>query len=610
MINDIYFAWVDEGVDFDAEVHAVEDENIFALTISQEEGDFASLEIDIPNPREGLLAAGRLQWCWVSYDFGESVQPLFHGRLVGVMAQLDGEKIRVQFIAKPIDFEGAKAVLAESMKVLPFWDPVWIAGDLSDPDAVLAAYGARWHIDRTDLNLATSDELVPEDGTITLTEDDVIYAQVGETYTQKPKLKGKFKGTVTWSQTGKGTIDLTERIYNIFRADKSIYKSPGSGVISTLTGDGLKTDWPTGGTSLGGGWTVNVDTYIEDAAETNFAPYTVDVNYLGLSPSWDSSNEDTQFAWLDALTDYTVKFPVAALKQVTKFDWAADRKRTEILEFEMLADIQPLESDLSDTESTVTLTISAADTVTEPDDYTGLMPIVDKRRKAYLPTDRGAISVWYALLLMRAELRRGARCIEHTLRTTWFVGIAATLRKSLLFPDPRLPGTYVSGKITSYKFVASATDGRYCDFVIGSAIGYGGTVSPGSGAGAYAEDGYMESGYQIEIGAQQGVPGLESELVYQSLSDVTAFPIDDDGVDLMNLDEDTAVESLTLTGGLGTQVTAVIAAYDPIVALKDYPSVVCLQLVPVAEQDPFETIFNIEVQPLPIPQGINLEAAA
>ena len=119
----------------------------------------------------------------------------------------------------------------------------------------------------------------------------------------------------------------------------------------------------------------------------------------------------------------------------------------------------------------------------------------------------------------------------------------------------------------------------------------------------------METGYQVETGAQESVPGLETELVYQSLTDSVAFPIDDDGVDLMTLDEFTAVESLTLTGGLGAQVTAVTAvAYDPIDVLKDYPSVVCLQLVPVAEQDGFETTFNIVVEPLPIPQGVDLEA--
>lgn len=605
-----YFCYIDEPEPFDPDVHNVEDEAIILAKISQDEGAFASLEIDVINPREGLLAPGRKPWCWFSWDNGISIVPLFTGRLVAVPAQMDGETVRLLFIAKPPDFENIKADLADSMKVLPFWDPVWIAGDLDDPDAVLKTYGARWHIDRATLELGISDELVPEDGTIELTAAEVLYGSVGQTYTQKPKLKGKFRGTLTWSQTGKGTIDLSERIYQKFREDRSIYRNPGSHVISTLTGEGLKGDWPKGGASLGGGWTVNVDTSIEEASETNFARYTYDVPYQGISPSWDASNEATQFAWLDALTDYIVRFPVAALKESALFDWSADRKRTEILEFTMLADVQPLESDDSDTESTITITVSAADTVTEPDPITGVMPIIDKRRKAYLPTDRGAISVWYPLLLVRAGLRLGARAIEHKLRTPWAIGILATLRKSILFPDGRLAGGAVSGKITSYSFVASAADGFYCDFTLGSAVGRGGTVSAASGTGTYAAPGYMGPGYQVVTGAQESVPGLETELVYQSLTDAVAFPIDDDGVDLQTMDEFTAVESLTLTGGLATQINAVTAAFDPITALKDYPSVLCLQLKPVAEQDPFETVFSIAVERLPIPQGIDLEVSA
>ncbi len=604
--GDIYFAWVDEGVAFDEDVHAVEDEDIFSLTISQEEGDFASLEIDVRQPEEGLLEPSRLQWCWLSWDNGTSIEPLFHGRVVAVESQVTGEQVRLMFIAKPVDFDTVKAELAETMKVLPFWDTVWITGDLSDPDAVLATYGAQWHIGRTMLDLTTSDELVPEDGTITLTADDVLYDSVSWTYAQKPKLKGKFKGTITYSQTGKGTIDLTEELYHKFREEKSIYISPNSGVISTLTGDGLKSDWPVGGTSLGGGWTVNNDTFIETANPEIFAPYTYDVPYQGLSPSYNAETATTSSDFFDAFTDYVAKFNVYALKQSTKFDWAADRKRTEILEFEMLANIQPLEDDLADTESTVTLTISAADTVTEPDDYSGEMPIVDKRRKAYLPTPRGVISVWYALLLMRAELRRGARAVEITLRTTWAIGVGASLRKSILFPDERLPGGVASGKIISYKLVASATDGRYAEVVIGAAIGYGGTVSAHPGNPGWVDTGWVGGGWQQMVDGEESVPGFEGELVYESLSGTT---IDDDSVDLLTLDETTAVESLELTGGLKSQIDVVTGAPDPIEALKAIPSAVCLQLVPVADQT-FETTFAIAVVPLPIPQGINLEAAA
>src|SRR5678809_1798759 len=128
-VEDVYFAWVDEGTAFDDVAHAVKDEDIFALTLSQAEGDFATLEIDIVNPREGLLATGRKQWCWLSYDFGTSVQPIFRGRLVAVMENLDGAMITLQFVSKDPDIETNKASLAATMRILPFWDPVWISGD-------------------------------------------------------------------------------------------------------------------------------------------------------------------------------------------------------------------------------------------------------------------------------------------------------------------------------------------------------------------------------------------------------------------------------------------------------------------------------------------------
>src|SRR5205085_1536431 len=104
-----YFSYIDEPVAFDSFTHAVEDEAILSLTVSQAEGDFASLEIDVLNPREGLLAPGRKPWCWLSWDDGASIVPLFTGRLVAVALQMDGETVRLQFIAKPTDYKTLKS---------------------------------------------------------------------------------------------------------------------------------------------------------------------------------------------------------------------------------------------------------------------------------------------------------------------------------------------------------------------------------------------------------------------------------------------------------------------------------------------------------------------
>ena len=53
------FAWVDEGEPFVAS----NDEDVFAFDLSHLEGEFATLTVELKNPRVGLLASGRKRWC-------------------------------------------------------------------------------------------------------------------------------------------------------------------------------------------------------------------------------------------------------------------------------------------------------------------------------------------------------------------------------------------------------------------------------------------------------------------------------------------------------------------------------------------------------------------
>src|SRR4029077_3194396 len=170
--------------------------------------------------------------------------------------------------------------------------------------------------------------------------------------------------------------------------------------------------------------------------------------------------------------------------------------------------------------------------------------------------------------------------------------------------DYRLPGGEAFGKITAYEMSASGSGEFYVDVTIGCSIGHGGTVSAAAGDPTYVDDGYVAAGYQIETGAELTAP--TGDIVYQSLAGVA---VDDDGVDLLTLDDKTAVESLTLTGGLGDQTNVVTYSQDPVDALKDYPSRPCLQLHPVAGMS-FTTTFEPVVETMPIPKTIDLEAAA
>jgi hypothetical protein len=305
-------------------------------------------------------------------------------------------------------------------------------------------------------------------------------------------------------------------------------------------------------------------------------------------------------SWFRTDDWWSVDFIIYQLKQRTKFDWKADRSRTEKLQCTVYADIQPLLAEVLD-ENIGKITVNASDTVTEPDDN-GDMPIGDVRRKSYLDTDRGQSSVDYLLLLARAQLRRAARAVEVECRAPWAKGIAATLRKNAEITDYRLPGGVASGKITQYEMNATGSGEHTVTITIGCAIGHGGTVTGQAGAPTYVDDGYVDTGYQTMTGARLTAPS--DDLVYETLTD---FTVDDDGVDLLTLDEFTAVQSLEVKNGLKEQ-TEVIDAFDPVEAMKKLYTQVCVQLVPLTDQE-FETTFTPTVDIMPIPRTIDLEAA-
>lgn len=112
-----YFAWISASeTAFDAVAHAREDEDVFAFSIEYAEGDFAGVEIEIRNPRVGLLAPARKVHAFLSYDTGTEIKPLFRGRLVGIPDDINQEVVRLQFRARPDDYAAQKTALASTLK--------------------------------------------------------------------------------------------------------------------------------------------------------------------------------------------------------------------------------------------------------------------------------------------------------------------------------------------------------------------------------------------------------------------------------------------------------------------------------------------------------------
>src|SRR5436190_2874698 len=199
--SQFYFAWTtSDDTTFNAS-HMVEDELVFSFRLAHDEGQFATLDLEIINPHIGLLAPGRPFWAWFSWSDGATVHPLFFGRLVGIPSNLFADVITVQLVAKPIDYTEQRMAVAAGLRVLPFFDPIFIdPRQREDPDVVLEGYSALWHVDRVTHQCSISDVVAGEDGVEEFTPNDVFYDNVSLELAEAPLMVCEIDATVSWVQ--------------------------------------------------------------------------------------------------------------------------------------------------------------------------------------------------------------------------------------------------------------------------------------------------------------------------------------------------------------------------------------------------------------------------
>jgi hypothetical protein len=233
------------------------DESIFSFTLTQDEGDPASLTAVVRRPRNvagdpiGLLGPGRKIWCWFALDCGPDLIR-FRGRLVGVPTSIFEELVTLEFVARPIDLVAQKAALAETLRVLPYYDEVVIDKERrTDPEVVLEGYSKIWAYDRETHVVTVSDELTGEDGLVEFdgaSEDGkVLYDGLGLTLTSGPLTRVDVIAEYTWTQQAQGQVDLTDYLCRNWPEGGRNYITSYS-----LTKD----SWPKAGATIGDGWVV------------------------------------------------------------------------------------------------------------------------------------------------------------------------------------------------------------------------------------------------------------------------------------------------------------------------------------------------------------------
>jgi hypothetical protein len=212
----------------------------------------------IRNPRVGLLNAGRKLWAWLSYRKSNGhVVPLFYGVLTGVPTDMFAELVQLKFNARPHDYVRRKQTVAETLKVRPYYDPVFLDDThRDDPDAILEGWSALYHVDRITHEVTTSDILEGEDGTITFDQTQGIYESVKVELGECPLDVVQVQAEVQWTQRYSGVLGDPIRVN-----------------VNSYTGGSFKSDWPKPGSQLGGGWKCEAS-YVTDVLGTDHAKST------------------------------------------------------------------------------------------------------------------------------------------------------------------------------------------------------------------------------------------------------------------------------------------------------------------------------------------------
>ncbi len=614
-----YFAWVTSAaVAFNPLSHAVEDEDVFELSIEQLEGESAAATVTLRNPSVGLLSPGRKQWAWISCNIGAGVVPLFLGRLVALPQDFGGLEVTLEFLAEPEDIGAAKAALAATLRTLPYYDPVWLTEEArADADAVLEARAADWHVNPVTHVVSISDCMTGEDGTLSFTAADILGPDIGVNVIETPLRSVTVQAEARWVQRATGEIDISKPLCDAFTAAGT----PHPHVISSFTGDGLFLDWPEEDDDIGAGWRFGWPDITEaDGAAFPATRMAVVLDHITAPPA---SAEPKSAAGIPSVSvntggGYYLSIPGGgangAAAPVTlwlrhyafwprlKTRYDANRTYTETLEFTLTAGAQALHVEPgAETTETITLATTA---LTDAIDTGGALPLGDLRRNSWFNTTRGLSSLRFLIARAAARLVRRARAVEVSVTVPLALGVAATTRKSMTVAAPQLPGGTATGKITGTR-ISVAGGVATVDISMACMVGAGGTVVSAIGDPVYVAAGYVQQGYQLYEGsATMALAGL---VTHGAVVPNAA----DDGLDFFNPTAAMMVQNITVLNGPAVQKAAMsqrfVDATTAVDALTAVKTEIQLTMRPVSGQS-FEAHYPVVVSELALPRGIDMEA--
>ncbi len=496
----LYFAWVQEDDIFDASQHAHQKVNIFSFCLTEREGAFPLVTLEIENSSQVLNNTSSKQWCFISLKAQGEIKLLFKGKQDPVPHSLNRETVRLNFIAQPSDWMQKLQILHEGLKHTDSWDPLFVGEeDQDNPQESLEARSELFYWSRTGGRVSLSN-IFWGSHQVNL-KDNHFYDSLNFRLGAPPLQEVRISLSVQWVQKYLGQTNLTPFITSCFQ----------EGIVNTLTGKDLEAKWWKNSEKIGqsGYW-------ILESSIQEIKPAYTGVLHLYAAhslPFWISPQDS---AYGEQKPDQPQqKFLKRSWYKVhLKVGWIYRQKRQEKIEFVLRQDLQKpfnqggnqrhlklhLENIVQDHEIPLwhpswnyspgfqvlfqnrfyknLQRHRSGENFQEDQHYWQEVYQSSCQRQRFqgrfFTSERGRKAVEHALERARAHLAASARAIEITIAGPLEHFMNLTCDHTIRIQDHRLPGESVWGKVKSLKLCIEGKSGKqWGEAILGVSIGTG-----------------------------------------------------------------------------------------------------------------------------------------
>lgn len=461
-IGRLYFAAVADNEVFNTGVHLVEDLQVFNVKISQSEGEFARAELEVTNPREGLLLDTRKQRLFISCEEspGGPIVLLFSGRITGFPLDLDDEIVTLEYIAQPEGWQTTQQTFLDTLKVAPYYNELFIPVEDRDlPEEILAARSTLLHWNRATGAISISD-ILQGSQTIDI-GGDFFFDSLNTAISDPPLRAANLSIEVQWEQFGVGEVNVGEAVRQGF-----INTTGPTPQINTLTPNSFIQGWE--GVLAPKGYEI-IENRITPVANSlgvsedvmRSAPASVDGTIYRTAQGFDTGG------------NRACTVPRVWFRGKMRLLATYKQKRVERFEVPLISQTQSYTL-AGETEENIFLRlqdpVSAANgSVLDP---TQPSFFVDLGLGQLTP--HGQTVFEHGLLRARARLAKAMRAVESTFEVALDQVLSISCDHSIRIEDDRLPGTEVFGKVLGYQLEVDGDTGKQlATITIGSAIGLG-----------------------------------------------------------------------------------------------------------------------------------------